>query len=136
MKTIRELRRERGWTQFELALAVGVQPQTVYLWESGRRLPHVPQMRRLGQVFDLCSDDIVLEPEAGPRRSAPHRARTDRRTGESASVRDVAGGALTRRAEGSAVEGGGSDRPGAPGRALPTRDRGAAPAVLQPEEGI
>jgi DNA-binding XRE family transcriptional regulator len=62
MKTIRALRLERGWTQFELALKVGVQPQTVYFWESGRRTPLVPQLRRLGQVFGLCSDEIDLEP--------------------------------------------------------------------------
>ena len=61
MKTIRALRQERGWTQFELALAVGVQPQTVYLWERGRRMPQVPQLRRLGQVFGLCSDEIELD---------------------------------------------------------------------------
>ncbi len=61
-KTIRGLRRERGWTQFELALRVGVQPQTVYLWERGRRTPLVPQLRKLGQVFGLCSDEIDLEP--------------------------------------------------------------------------
>jgi len=62
MKTIRSLRRERGWTQFDLALEVGVQPQTVYLWEKGQRLPRVPQLRRLGQIFEICSDDIALEP--------------------------------------------------------------------------
>ncbi len=60
MTTIAVLRRERGWTQSELALAVGVQPQTVYLWESGRRLPKVSQMRKLGKVFGLCSDKIDL----------------------------------------------------------------------------
>ena len=48
MKTIRALRQDQGWTQFELALRVGVQPQAVYLWESGRRMPQVPQMRKLG----------------------------------------------------------------------------------------
>lgn len=62
MKTISELRRERGWTQFDLALAVGVQPQTVYLWESGRRQPQVTQMRKLGKVFGICSDEIDLAP--------------------------------------------------------------------------
>ena len=61
-KTIRALRRERGWTQFELALRIGVQPQTVYLWERRRRTPLVPQLRKLGQVFGLCSDEIDLEP--------------------------------------------------------------------------
>ncbi|HLU37179.1 MAG TPA: helix-turn-helix transcriptional regulator [Thermomicrobiales bacterium] len=60
MKTIRTLRQERGWTQYELALKVGVHPQAVYLWESGRRTPQVPQMRKLGQAFGMCSDDIDL----------------------------------------------------------------------------
>lgn len=66
MKTIRVLRRERGWTQFELALKVGVQPQAVYFWESGRRTPQVPQLRKLGQVFGMCSDDIELTPTRDP----------------------------------------------------------------------
>jgi len=62
MKTIRTLRQERGWTQFELALRVGVQPQAVYFWESGRRTPQVLQLRKLGQIFGMCSDDIDLAP--------------------------------------------------------------------------
>lgn len=65
MQTIRDLRLARGWTQFELALKVGVQPQTVYLWESGRRMPLVPQLRSLGRLFELCSDEIVLETPRG-----------------------------------------------------------------------
>ena len=74
MKTIRALRRERGWTQYELALAVGVQPQTVYLWERGRRTPQVPQLRKLGALFGRCSDAIALgaagtAPAAGDERS-------------------------------------------------------------------
>ena len=102
-KTIRELRRERGWTQFELALAVGVQPQTIYLWESGRRLPQVPQVRKLGQIFGICSDEIDLEPLVNRRSSRPHRARAERRTGEPAPGRDEAGHALTRGVEAPAA---------------------------------
>ena len=61
MKAIRALRLEQGWTQYELSLKVGVQTQAVYLWESGRRAPAALQLRKLGQVFDICSDDILLE---------------------------------------------------------------------------
>jgi transcriptional regulator with XRE-family HTH domain len=74
MRTIRALRQERGWTQYELALRVGVHPQAVYMWESGRRTPQVMQLRKLGRVFGLCSDEIDLEPvdvpdaDRGPRR--------------------------------------------------------------------
>jgi DNA-binding XRE family transcriptional regulator len=99
MKTIRTLRRERGWTQFDLALAVGVQPQTVYLWESGRRQPQVSQMRKLGEVFGLCSDEIDLVSADESYRSAPHRARADRHAGETAPGRDQRGRAVFRAAE-------------------------------------
>ena len=71
MTTIDMLRRQRGWTQFELALAVGVQPQTIYLWESGRRQPKVSQMRKLGKVFGMCSDEIDLA------QTPPAHAATD-----------------------------------------------------------
>jgi DNA-binding XRE family transcriptional regulator len=99
MNTIRALRRERGWTQFDLALAVGVQPQTVYLWESGRRQPQVSQMRKLGQVFGLCSDEIELVSDGEPHRTTPHHARADRRTGEPAPGRDQRGRAVFRVAD-------------------------------------
>src|SRR5215211_5164295 len=82
MKTIRALRKERDWTQFELALAVGVQPQTIYLWESGRRLPQVLQMRKLGEVFGPCSDEIDLGPPAGLGRTPPHQKPSHRRPDE------------------------------------------------------
>ena len=71
MQTIRELRRERGWSQYELALKVGVHPQAVYLWESGRRTPQVPQLRTLGQLFGLCSDEIDLAIPGRDRRGRP-----------------------------------------------------------------
>ena len=102
MKTIRQLRQERGWTQFELALRVGVQPQAVYLWESGRRTPQVPQLRKLGQLFGLCSDEIALEPVGDPA-AAMHRARANRRPGEAVPGRSPDGRAVTRGRDAEAV---------------------------------
>ena len=103
MKTIRALRQEHGWTQFELALRVGVQPQAVYLWESGRRMPQVPQLRKLGQLFGICSDEIALEPQGEPPGAAPHRARADRRPGETVPGRNPDGRAVTRGRETAAA---------------------------------
>lgn len=96
MKTIRQLRQEQGWTQFELALRVGVQPQAVYLWESGRRMPQAPQLRKLGQLFGICSDEIVLEPASDSSALTVHRARADRHRGEQIPGRDPDGRAVTR----------------------------------------
>lgn len=77
MKTIRVLRQEQGWTQYELALKIGVHPQAVYLWESGRRTPQVPQLRKLGKAFGMCSDDIDLESRTMPDRDTPGRSQNE-----------------------------------------------------------
>ena len=102
MKTIRQLRQEQGWTQFELALRVGVQPQAVYLWESGRRTPQVPQLRKLGQLFGICSDEIILEPTSDSPDLAIHRARADRHRDEQTPGRDPVGRTVTRGRDASA----------------------------------
>ena len=96
MKTIRALRQEQGWTQFELALRVGVQPQAVYLWESGRRMPQVPQLRKLGELFGICSDEIILEPIREASTVTGHRTRATRLRGEPTPGRDPDGRAITR----------------------------------------
>jgi transcriptional regulator with XRE-family HTH domain len=36
IRTIREFREDRGWSQFELAGRVGVTPSAIYNWERGR----------------------------------------------------------------------------------------------------
>lgn len=74
MNTIKELRQERGWTQFDLAIQVGVHPQAVYLSESSRRVPQVRQVHKLGQLFGLCSDEIALpEPASKAKRTTQSR---------------------------------------------------------------
>lgn len=85
MKSIRELRQDQGWTQYELALKVGVQAQAVYLWESGRRTPQVSQMRKLGEIFGICSDLIVLDVTTAPTGIEPQHATDSRETSTPAS---------------------------------------------------
>jgi transcriptional regulator with XRE-family HTH domain len=63
VQTIRELREARGWTQFELAIKVGVQPTTIYTWESGKKMPMIPQLRKLAEAFGVSMDDIITEAE-------------------------------------------------------------------------
>ena len=63
MKTIRQLREERGWTQLELANRLGVTPSTIYNWERGRFEPRASQLRQLAQAFAVKMDDIELVPE-------------------------------------------------------------------------
>jgi transcriptional regulator with XRE-family HTH domain len=95
VKTVRQFRQDRGWTQFELAMRVGVQAQAVYLWESGRRVPQVVQLRKLGQIFDLCSDDIILEPTGDAHATASDMAGASRHPGEKTPGRGLDGRAVT-----------------------------------------
>ena len=60
MKTIRELRDERGWSQMELATKLGVSLATVYNWERGKYEPRVTQFREIAKVFGVSMDSIEL----------------------------------------------------------------------------
>ena len=56
-------------------------------------------MRKLGEVFGLCSDEIDLGPSPEIYRTPPHRARAERRPGELVPGRDRQGRAMTRGVE-------------------------------------
>jgi putative transcriptional regulator len=66
MKTIRELREDRGWTQLQLANKLGVTPVTVYNWERGRYEPAASMFRRIAREFAVSMDDIRLVGEESP----------------------------------------------------------------------
>ena len=65
MKTIRELRDGRGWTQLELAVKIGVTPLTIYNWEHGKYEPTASKLRAIAQAFEVSMDDIALVEEQG-----------------------------------------------------------------------
>lgn len=55
---IRELRREKSWSQQELADALGVSRQTVHALESGKYDPSLPLAFRIAKVFARPIEDI------------------------------------------------------------------------------
>ncbi len=64
MKTIRQMREELFWTQFDLAAKVGVRPETISTWERGERRPRDQHIRRIAKVFNVTPHDIELpDPE-------------------------------------------------------------------------
>jgi transcriptional regulator with XRE-family HTH domain len=70
VKTIRQLREERGWTQLELAIKLNVTPATVYNWERGKYEPAASKLRQIAQAFSVSMDDITLEEPAEAKRVA------------------------------------------------------------------
>ncbi len=65
MPTIAELRKARRLTQFELAAMVGVRPESIHKWETGRAVPYDRNIRKLAEVFGVGLDDIDVEVDEG-----------------------------------------------------------------------
>ena len=55
---IKEFRQERGLTQDELALAVGVSRQSINSIERNRYVPSLPLALKFSEVFECPTDDI------------------------------------------------------------------------------
>ena len=61
-KTIQELREERGESQMQLAVAIGVTSKEVAEWEAGTAEPRVSRLRALTEHFGVRDDQINLRP--------------------------------------------------------------------------
>ncbi len=55
---VRDLRTARGWTQQELADAVGVSRQSINSIECDRYIPSLPLALLFARVFGVPTDDI------------------------------------------------------------------------------
>ena len=56
---IRELRKQLGLTQEQLAKLVGVKQATVSAWESGDAEPTMKNTRKLMSVLNCSSDELI-----------------------------------------------------------------------------
>ena len=55
------LRRQRGWSQEELAEWLSVSRQTISRWESGRAAPDAENIVRLSRLFGTSTDWLLLD---------------------------------------------------------------------------
>jgi transcriptional regulator with XRE-family HTH domain len=55
------LRKQRGWSQEQLAEQLCVSRQAVSKWESGSSLPDVEKLIALSALFDLSLDELLLD---------------------------------------------------------------------------
>jgi len=60
MKSIRELREARGWTQLEVAIRLGVTPLTVGNWERNVTEPRASQFRGLARLYGVSMDELLI----------------------------------------------------------------------------
>jgi transcriptional regulator with XRE-family HTH domain len=60
MKSLRDLREERGLSPVELAADLGVALATIYNWETGKSEPRASMLREIADVLGVSMDDIVF----------------------------------------------------------------------------
>ena len=58
-KILRELRKEKGLTQTELAQLLCTTQDTISLWELGKSYPDIPALIELTKIFDVSADYIL-----------------------------------------------------------------------------
>ena len=58
-KTIATLRKEKGWSQEDLALQMGVSRQSVSKWESMSSLPDLDKIIKLSNLFGVSTDYLL-----------------------------------------------------------------------------
>lgn len=70
--TLAALRKKKGFTQEELAAALGVSTSAVGNWEAGLRRPRYDTLRRLAEVLGVSLDDLRF-----PEKSSKEEAEND-----------------------------------------------------------
>lgn len=63
---LRRAREERGLTQWQVAIAMGVRRTTISGWEQGRRLPDWPTLQRLARVLNIDAKELIVEDWTDP----------------------------------------------------------------------
>lgn len=58
---LQQLRKERGFSQEELAEEIGVSRQAVSKWESGQSYPEMEKLIAVGRLFGVSIDSLVNE---------------------------------------------------------------------------
>lgn len=63
-ETLKRLRKDRGWTQEELAAKLSVSRQALSKWEVGASVPDLDTVLQLCRVFGVTPNDLLTEKTA------------------------------------------------------------------------
>ena len=65
---IAALRREKGWTQTQLADRLGVTDKAVSRWETGKGMPDVSLLSPLGEALEVSVNELLAGERSEPER--------------------------------------------------------------------
>lgn len=59
MKALKELRKNKGWTQQQLAKILSISPSTIGMYEQGRREPDNATLLKIAALFNISTDYLL-----------------------------------------------------------------------------
>ena len=76
-KHVAALRREKGWTQEQLAERMEVSPQAVSKWENDQSCPDIALLPKLAETLGVTVDNLLSPEKEPPVRLLPEKERKD-----------------------------------------------------------
>ncbi len=70
-KTIKELRKKKGWSQKELSEKLNVSESAVSMWERGERTPDIEKSEEIAILFDVSLTYLSTGKESDPNQTTP-----------------------------------------------------------------
>lgn len=61
LKRIQQLRTERGWSEYELAVKSDITQSTISSWYRRNMLPTIPSIQKICKGFDITMSQFFLE---------------------------------------------------------------------------
>lgn len=58
-KTIKQKRKEKGWSQDKLATTIGVTHAAISFWENGVNIPNVLDCWKLADAMQISIDELI-----------------------------------------------------------------------------
>ncbi len=69
-ENIKNLRKQKGYTQETLAQALNIVRQTVSKWEKGYSVPDADMLEKLSEVLEVPVSELLGKPSGAPEQTS------------------------------------------------------------------
>ncbi len=88
---LKELRKQKGLTQEQLAEAINISRTAISKWESGKGYPNIDALRHLAKTFNVSIDDLLSTNELAMMAEKSQKQEAIRTIGLLYGILDILG---------------------------------------------
>lgn len=64
---LKKIRKEKGYSQVKVAMALNISREALSYYENGKRNPDLEMLKKMSEYFDVSIDYLILGEEFTPR---------------------------------------------------------------------